>query len=217
MTVHLMRDLENLKRSVLGLGALVEEAVDKAVIALISRRPELAEEVAQGDGKIDAEELRIEEECLKTLALHQPVANDLRFIVSLMKVGNVLEQMGDKAVSIARNARYFSGQDLGAAPLDFQKMAELARGQVGRCLDALVKQDAALAREVCAKDSEIDDMRRGARGALEESMIRDPSLIPHALRAITVARHLERIADLAAAVAEDVVFMVEGERIRHRF
>jgi len=213
---HLQRDLDALKKEVLTMGSMVEEATNKAITSLTQRSPELAEEVLSGDDSIDQMELEVEESCLKALALHQPVAGDLRFIVAVMKVNNDLERMGDLAQNIAERSLYLSTHDPIPADLDFERMVERVRQMVSMSLDALVNQDSLLARKVCSLDDEVDEYNRHMFVMLQELMHRDGSTIERAVHTLSVARHLERIADLATNIAEDIVFMVEGDVIRHQ-
>lgn len=216
MTKHLRSDLENLKRRILAMGALVEEATNLAISSLVHRRPELAEQVLLGDDAIDRMELDVEDTCLKVLALHQPVASDLRFIVAVMKVNNDLERMGDHAQNIAKRSSDLASQAPLDVDLEFGDMMEAVRRMVSRSLDALVRGDTDIAREVIASDDEVDRMHRQMFADLEDLMRRDPDSVSRAVLTLSVARHLERIADLATNIAEDIVFMVEGEVIRHR-
>lgn len=217
MAKHLRRDMDGLERELLALGAMVEDAIKRAILAVIDRRVELAEQVLRGDDAIDRKEVEVEDECLKLLALHQPVATDLRTIVAILKVNNDLERMGDCASNIAERARDLAQQAPIEAPLDdLRRMAELVRVMVSQSLDALVRHDAARAREVCARDAEVDALLRRMFVIVQELMQADPSTITRGVSALSVARNLERIADLATNIAEDVVFLVDGEVIRHR-
>src|SRR3990170_6845539 len=141
MAKHLQRDLEHLKKEILTMGSMVEEATNRAILALVDRRPELAEAVINGDDRIDYKENEIEEYCLKTLALHQPVAADLRFIIVVLKVNNDLERMGDLAVNIAERAAYLSTHEQLNVSLDFLRMVEGVRTMVRKSLDALIGMD----------------------------------------------------------------------------
>jgi len=215
MTKHLQDDLDRLKKQVLAMGALVEEATHRAISALVKRRPDLADEVLAGDDVIDAKELEVEDACLKILALHQPVAGDLRFVIAVMKVNNDLERMGDLAQNIAERAAYLSSHPPLSVELPFPRMTECVQRMVSDALDALVNRDTALARGVCERDDEVDALNRQMYVVLQELMKREPDAIERAIHTLSVARHLERIADLATNIAEDVVFMVEGEVVRH--
>jgi len=214
---HLRRDLEHLEREILTVGALVEQAIHKATLALTERRPELAREVMDGDQAIDAKEVEVEEECLKILALHQPVASDLRYIIAVLKVNNDLERMGDLAINVAERAIYIAKRPALPVRLDFELMVQKVRGMVRESLDALVNQDAALARRVNSQDDEVDRLNAEMFDVLQRLMQEDPSTTKRAVHSLSASRHLERIADLATNIAEDVVFMVEGEVVRHRF
>lgn len=213
---HLARALEALKKEILTAGAVVEQTIDRSITALIHRRPGLAEEVLNGDDEIDAREVEIEEECLKTLALYQPVAADLRFIVAIMKVNNDLERMGDLAVNIAQRARYLGKRDPISIPDDFYEMAAKVRLMVRWSLDALVNQDVQMAKDVLISDSDIDTAHRNMFKVLEDIMASDALTIRRAVNTLSASRNLERIADLATNIAEDVIFMVDGEVVRHR-
>jgi len=213
---HLQRDLEQLKKDILTYGAMVEESINGAITALLTRRSDLAQEIIQGDDKLDQREVAIEEFCLKVLALHQPVAVDLRFIIAVMKVNNDLERMGDLAVNIAERARYLSTHDPLQGPLDFSAMTRSVQTMVRESLDALIHLDTALARQVLTEDEEVDDMNRGMYDVLQKIMAEDPSTIKRAVHTLSASRHLERIADLATNIAEDVVFMVDGDIVRHQ-
>lgn len=216
MPVHLQRDLDRLKRDILELGGLVEEAVAGALTAFIERRRDLALQVMEGDRRIDLEEVVVEEECLKILALHHPVAHDLRFIVAVMKVNNDLERMADLAVNLAERAAVVAVEDPLPLQLDFPAMGRRVRAMLRESLDALVKVDLGLARKVLASDDEVDDMNRAMFNAVQQYMQEDPEAISRAVHYISASRHLERIADLSTNVAEDVIFLVSGEVVRHR-
>ncbi len=216
MTKHLLRDLEALKKRLREVESMVEEATNKAITALTERKPDLAVEVIEHDDEIDTKEVQTEEECLKILALHQPVAADLRFVIGAMKVNNDLERMGDLAVNIAERVCYLAEHPPLGVPLDFNRMADVVREMVRTSLDAHVDMNAELARTVGRMDDEVDDVHREMYSVLQARMHEDPAVIDRAVHYLTASRDLERIADLATNIAEDVVFMVEGEVIRHR-
>jgi phosphate transport system protein len=216
MTKHFERNLDYLKRGILAIGSLVEELMNKATVALIDRRVALAQELLLCDDEVDEREVEFEEECLKALALHQPVAGDLRFIVAVMKVNQMLERMGDLAINIAERAIYLAQHEPLGAPLERIKlMVDKVRAMVRSSLDALVNVDAAEARQVIAQDDEVDDLNAALIRELLALMTADVSVIERAVHMLLISRHLERIADHACNIAEDVVFMVEGEIIRH--
>ena len=216
MTKHLVRDLVNLKKLLLEVGAMVEEATDKAITALTQRRAEVASEVIASDNEIDSKEVLIEEECLKILALHQPVASDLRFVIAALKVNNDLERMGDQAVNIAERAAALAEQPPLKIPLNVDRMADVVQQMVRSSLDAHVNLDTELALSVCRMDDEVDDLNREMFSIMQAEMSQDHSLVVRAVHYLSASRDLERIADLATNIAEDVVFMVEGDVIRHQ-
>ncbi|VAX22472.1 Phosphate transport system regulatory protein PhoU [hydrothermal vent metagenome] len=216
MSKHLQRDIENLKKEILSLGSMVVDVIDKAVLALIDRQTEFIDYVVNNDDRINEKEVAIEEECLKILALHQPVAGDLRFIIVVLKMNDDLERMGDLAVNIAKRARYLSGKEKLNVSLDFAMMAGRVQTMVRVSLDSLINKDTAMARNVLKMDDEVDDLNRQMYEALQKVMQDDPATIKRAIHTLSSSRHLERIADLATNIAEDVVFMVDGDLIRHR-
>jgi phosphate transport system protein len=215
MSIHLQRAIEGLKKNLLSLCALVEEQVELAVRALLDRDAEMAARVEQRDAEIDHREVEVEEECLKDLALHQPVASDLRFIVSALKINNDLERIGDLAVNIARKATTFSAQPPMEIPFDLAGMSRKTQAMLHDSLTALVTLDARLAGDVCARDTEVDRMKRAVRLKSEELMRTEPARVPGLLTLMAVSRSLERIADHATNIAEDVVYLVDGRIIRH--
>ena len=216
MSVHLLRDLEYLKTQILDMGALVETAVNKAIVALLDRRTALAEEVIAGDDLIDDKEVMVEIECQKILALHHPVATDLRFILTVLKVNNDLERAGDLAVNIAERARYLGERPALRIPDRIKPLADRARAMLRDCLDSFVNQDTALARSVRSQDDAVDELNRQTFSDVEQAMREDPETIERLMHVLSSSRHLERLADLATNIAEDVVFLVEGQVIRHR-
>ena len=216
MSLHLQRDLVQLKKEILQLGNMVEVAINNAILSLIDRRPDLAESVIKREAQINRKEVKIEENCLKILALHQPVAVDLRFIVVVLKVNNDLERMGDFAVNAAKRAISLSKQDPIPYPVEFtDTMSKGIITMVHNSLDALVKLDVDIARSVIAMDDEIDEVNRLMYVELQSLMKKDSSTISRAVELLSTSRYLERIADLATNIAEEIIFMVEGEVIRH--
>jgi len=216
MSKHLQRDLDRLKKGILTMGAMVEANLNDACSALTHRRSDLAQDVLERDSEIDDKEVEIESECLKLLALHQPVASDLRFIITVLKVNNDLERMGDLANHIAERANYLAQRDPIEVPAGFQRMVDRVLQMVARSLDALVNQDTRTARIVLEMDDQVDAVNREMYQKLQRSMRDEPKTIKRAINTLSASRHLERVADLATNVAEDVVFMVEGGLLRHR-
>jgi phosphate transport system protein len=216
MSKHLERDLDNLQKDLLALAASVEEAVHKAIRALQERDVALAEEVIDGDNDIDEEENHVEEECLKVLALHQPVAVDLRRVTSVLQINTDLERMADLAEDIAERAVALARWPVMPIPADLQRMTDLTSSMVRQALDAFVNLDAKLARLVCRLDDEVDRYNKSIIDELIRLMQRAPEMVEPGLSLFSATRHLERIADHATNVAEDVIYLVEGAIVRHR-
>jgi phosphate transport system protein len=216
MTKHIQRQTEVLKQKILYVGTLVEEAIAKAIAALINRDAQLAKKVIEADNVIDRMEVDVEEECLKILALYQPVATDLRFVVAVLKINNDLERMGDLAQNIAKRVVYLSKADPMDLPIDFRSMAAKSQTMVKQSLDALVNADTMLARQVRGEDDEVDQARQRIRDQIMDAIRKHPNRVEYLLKLNSVSKHLERLADTATNVAEDVIYMVEGEIVRHQ-
>jgi phosphate transport system protein len=213
---HLEREIESLKKLILALSATVEDNVYKAVRSLTERDSALAEEIIKSDVAVDQTEVAIEEECLKVLALNQPVAGDLRFLVAILKINNDLERMGDLAVNIAERAMFLATREKPDVPLDLPLMAEKTKAMMKKSLDSLMKQDTTLAYEVLATDDEIDAMNREMYRQIQAAIRRKPEQLESFIHLLSCSRHLERIADHATNIAEDVIYMIDGVIVRHR-
>ncbi len=216
MPVHLQREIENLKKDLLTLGAMAENSVREATRAIERRDEALAQSVIEKDINLDRMEVEVEESCLKILALHQPVAIDLRFIIAVLKINNDLERVGDLAVNIAERALFLATAAGINIDFDFTKMAVKTQEMLKKCLDALVNFNAQLAHKVCACDDEIDAMNREVYLLVQNAMNTYPDQAESLIHLLSVSRHLERIADHATNIAEDVIYMIEGDIIRHR-
>jgi phosphate transport system protein len=216
MAKHLQREIENLKKKILSLGARVEMAVHEAIRSIEVRDAVLARKIIEDDIQIDQTEVDVEEECLKILALHQPVAIDLRFIVAVLKINNDLERIGDLAVNIAERASYLAGQPPVNVAFDFAEMSEKTEAMLNKSLDALVNLSSELAHEVCMSDDAVDNMNRQMYLRVQEGIQTNPAHMPSLIHLLSVSRHLERIADHATNIAEDVIYMIEGKIVRHK-
>jgi phosphate transport system protein len=216
MSQHFLREIETLKKKILAVGAAVEERISQAITAVVKRDAALAQQVAEGDDEIDEMEVEVEEDCLKILALYQPVAIDLRFVVAVLKMNNDLERMADTAVNIARRAEYLASQPQVDLPPRLTDMTQKVQGMVKQSLDAMVQGDTALARKVCVADREVDQLNKAMHVQIQEEMRKHPDQLERLMHALSISRHLERIGDLATNVAEDVIYTVEGEIVRHR-
>jgi phosphate transport system protein len=215
MSRHLERDLDNLQRDLLALAASVEEAIHIAIRALQEREPALADQVIAGDTQIDQEENQVEEECLKILALHQPVAVDLRRIAAALKINTDLERMADLAEDIAERAAHLAKFPPFPVPVQLQSMTDMTTSMVRQSLDAFVNLDSRHARRVCRLDDEVDRCNEEIIQELIKTMRTSPDMVEPGLSLFSATRHLERIADHATNIAEDVVYLVEGAIIRH--
>ena len=216
MKKHLQRELEKLKKRILSLGAMAEESVRMAIQAFETRDRKLALEIIEADKKIDEAEVEVEEECLKILALHQPFAVDLRFINAVIKINNDLERVGDEAVNIAERVANIAGKPPVNVPFEYGVMAEKSEAMLQSSLDALVNLDADLAYKVCLLDDEVDKINHDIYDKIKGVIRRQPERVGYLINLLLISRHLERIADHATNIAEEVIYMVEGKIPRHR-
>lgn len=215
MPVHLQKELERLKKRILSLGAMVEERVRMAARALERRDPVTAEQIIATDYEIDEREVEVEEECLKILALHQPVAVDLRFLTAVVKINKDLERIGDEAVNIADCVAVISAKAPLDPPLDFGPMVEKSQTMFKKSLDALVNLDLDEAFLVLTLDDEVDQIYRSIYHQVKDLIRKTPDRVEYLINLLLISRYLERIADHATNIAEEVVYMIEGEIIRH--
>ena len=216
LTRHFDRELGNLKQDLLRMAALAETAVSKSVESITNRDSDRAREVIIDDITLNRMELAIEEQAFKLLALRQPVATDLRLTVAAMRIVTELERIGDQAVNIAERALELNSRPPLALPIDIKLMADMALGMVRTSIDAFVNQDPKLALQVCQRDVEVDILDDEYIQKLLDSMIKESRWVTRLHHFIIVVRNLERIADLATNIAEDIVFIVEGRVIKHR-
>ena len=216
MTRHIERQIDQLKERILRVGTLVEEAISKSITALINRDAHLAQRVMANDEEIDRMEVEVEEECLKILALYQPVAADLRFVVAVLKINNDLERMGDLARNIAKRVAQLAAGPAVELPPEIRTMSMLAQEMVKQSLDAVVNADPTLARQVREEDDAVDEARQQIRRRILQGIKAHPEQLENLLRINSVSKHIERIADMATNIAEDVIYMVQGEIVRHR-
>jgi phosphate transport system protein len=216
MPKRLQRELEKTKKSILSLGAMVEERIRMAIKAIETWDAGLAEEIIRRDYEIDELEIEVEEECLKILALHQPVAVDLRFLIATIKINSELERVGDEAVNIANRVRNISKRRKLDLSFDFTIMAEKAATMLRLSLDALVNLDLDLAFKVLTLDDEVDQMHREIYDRIKEVMSQNPDYVGYLINLYTTSRHLERVGDHSTNIAEEVIYLIEGEIIRHR-
>ncbi len=216
MSKHFERDLNRLNEQLNGLAGLVVASVGKITSLLRSFDLVLADEIAESEHIINDMEVDIEEEVLKLLALHQPVATDLRFLIVVLKVNNDLERMGDQVMNIVERIRFLKERDRIVADLEFDRMGRLAAEMVRQSVDALIRRNLNDARKVLEMDDTLDAMHARTYQDLQDVMSRDPAQITQAVSYLTISSNLERLGDLATNVAEEIIFVEEGEVIRHQ-
>ncbi|HLE69743.1 MAG TPA: phosphate signaling complex protein PhoU [Vicinamibacteria bacterium] len=212
---HFESEMQSLKSQLLTMGGLVENRIHRAVDSLIHRNDAEAQKVIESDVEINDLQIEVDERCLKLLATQTPVAGDLRFIAAAMKINSDLERMGDQAVNIAENTLKCLDKPPLKPFIDLPRMAALAQEMTRDALDAFVRRDAELARDVLRRDDEVDDLKDQVFRELLTYMMADPGTIERALSLILISRNLERVADHATNIAEDVIFLVEAKDVRH--
>ena len=212
---HFHEELAHVKSRLLTMSGEAESALELAVEALLERSPEKAKAVIAGDRRIDALEVEIEEQVVNLLALQQPMARDLRMLTSALKIANDLERVGDHAVNIAQSVERLARSRPIAPEPEIVEMARLAREMLSDALEAFIRGDAAAGREVCRRDDKVDALHRSVFRILLTFMMEDPHMISAGMELFLVSRNLERVADLATNIGEDVVFLVEGKSIKH--
>jgi phosphate transport system protein len=212
---HFQEELQQLKTRLLEMGGLAEDRVRSIVQALVERSSPTVDRVLAGDGPINRLHIEIDSRCFKLLALHQPMAVDLRAIVSAVKINTDLERVGDLAVNIAEAVKRYMRHPPVKELIDIPRMADIAQRMLRDALDAYVRRDTALAQAVLNEDDELDALKTQVFRELLTHMLQDPSTIEPALDLILISRHLERIGDHATNVAEDVIFMVSARDVRH--
>jgi phosphate transport system protein len=215
VTAHFQREINLLKKKILSVGAVVEERIAGSITAVMKQDAELARQIAAGDDEIDRMEIDVEEECLKILALYQPVAVDLRFVVAVLKINQDLERMADLASNIGRRAEHLAAMPKAEIPTQLEKMSKHTQDMVKHCLDAFVESNEATARQVCISDDEVDQHNREMHVMIQEQIRENPDDVERLLNLLSISRHLERIADLATNIAEDVIYTVRGDIVRH--
>jgi phosphate transport system protein len=212
---HFHEELGRLKEQLLDMSSRAEDALGRAVQALLERDRDKAQRVIEEDRQIDSLEIRIEDSVTSLLALHQPMARDLRLLLATLKISNDLERVGDHAVNIAQSAQRLLDHRVITPEPELVEMARLAREMLATALESFVKGDSRAGRAVCARDDQVDALNRSLFRILLTHMAEDPRNIGAAMELFLVSRNLERVADLATNIAEDVVFLVEGKTIKH--
>ncbi|MDR3606194.1 MAG: phosphate signaling complex protein PhoU [Oligoflexia bacterium] len=215
MERHFESELRNLKQRILAMGGAVEASIEEATRALQERAPERFNRVFELEHSINQAHIEVDEACVNLLARQSPLAADLRFVVAVIKINTDLERMGDQAVNIAYNGRAYLEHPPLKPLVDIPKMAEEVRLMTRKALDAFVRQDRALAQEVLNCDDSVDRSKNEIFKELIQFMMKEPSVVPTAINLILIARNLERIGDHATNIAEDVIFLISGDDIRH--
>ena len=216
MERHFDEELKDLHQDILKIGIMAQESILRSIEALKNRDKSEAQMVLDSDDKVDALELEIDEKCIDLIARHQPMAGDLRFIATGMKINAELERIADLAVDIAQRALELADKPLLKPLIDIPKLSVIAQNMVRDAIDSFVKKDAELARKVILSDSEADRLRNLVQDELvNDYMAKDPKTAPRAVLLLLISRHLERICDHATNIAEDVVYMVEGKVVKH--
>lgn len=215
MTKHFRKELEKIKKQILTLGFMVEEQVQMAVEAVETKDTELARKIIRKDLEIDEMEVEIEEECLKVLALHQPVAIDLRFLVAVIKINNDLERIGDQAVNIAERVGVTAKSEHIDFFFDYSSMGAKAQTMLKMSLDALINMNDDVAWQVVRLDDEVDRIKKDAYDRIKSAMREHPDKIGYLINLLLISRHLERMADHTTNIAEEVIYLIEGEIVRH--
>ncbi|NQV36440.1 MAG: phosphate signaling complex protein PhoU [Candidatus Marinimicrobia bacterium] len=215
MTIQFEREIIRLKKSILFLGSMVEDSLDMAMVSISEYDCALAQKIIDYDKDIDLKEIEIEEDCLKILALHQPVAIDLRFVISVLKINNDLERIGDLATSIAERILKLTNTKKLTIPQIIFSMATSAKGMVKNSLDALVNMDSELAEDVIKSDNEVDRLHSSMYDYIYSKFTDDLDKTPEWMEVLAISRYLERIADHATNIAEDVIYLINGKIVRH--
>lgn len=215
MKVHFNKEIEQLKRSILILGSMVEGALRHAIEAVNDNDVSKAEAIIENDKYIDRKEIQIEEECLKILALYQPVAADLRYVVACLKVNNELERIGDLGANIAQRVIAIANDSKPELSINFKAMMDVTSEMLKRALNALICMNAEQALKVIAQDDIVDDYNSKMFTELQKHIHKNPDQTEYCISLMNVSRHLERIADCATNISEDVLYMIKGEIVRH--
>jgi phosphate transport system protein len=215
MAGNLQKEIDKIKKNILSLGAMAEDRFKKAVHAVRTNDTLVAQEIIASDMEIDELEVEVEEECLKILALYQPVAIDLRFLIVVVKINNDLERVADLAANIARRIQTVSGTGTGTFRYDYSPMAEKTGLMLKMSLDALVGMDADMADRVVSMDKEVNKMRNQAYDAMKTAILKAPEQVAQTINLYLISRHLERIGDHATNIAEEVIHLIRGKIVRH--
>ncbi len=215
MSIHLQREIHTLKKQILKIGTIVEDALSKSITSIVKHDINLARMVIENDNTVDEMEVNLEEECLKVLALYQPVAFDLRLVIAVLKINNDLERIGDLAVNIAERSSYLATHG-NIDMLEFTTMTDKVQKMVHQSLDALINLDSVLAQKVCDADDSVDQLNKVMHEKIQQKISENVDDLRSYMQLLSTCRYLERIADHATNIAEDVIYMFAGKIVRHR-
>lgn len=215
MSIHMVNEIEKLKKKILSMSSLVEQILNLAVRSAVQNDLELAQRVLAMDNDVDAAELDVEEECLKILALYQPVATDLRYVVAVLKINSDLERVGDLSANIASNAVHIVDEPVAEIPFDIRAMTETVTGMLHDTLESFVNLDSRLAQTVIDRDADVDRFKRDVFEGAKARMRQQAGEIPGLVRLINIGRELDRIGDLTTNIAEDILYLIRGYIVRH--
>ena len=216
MSVHLFKEIETLKKKLLTLGLLVSKTLHLAIQSVENRDQDLATKIELDDDLVDQMEVEIEEDCLKILALYQPVAVDLRFVITVLKINNDLERIADLAVNIAKKGKHISRAENFVMPIDFHGLSKIVEKMLDESIACLVQMDVNTAKNICLSDSQVDQIHKSSYDFVKKAILSDPQNYDSYNNCLSISRHLERIGDQATNIAEDVCYMVVGKIIRHK-
>lgn len=216
MSIHLIKEIESLKKKLLSLGLLVSKTLHLSIQSVEKRDAELADKIEADDDLVDQMEVEIEEDCLKILALHQPVAIDLRFVITVLKINNDLERIADLAVNIAKKGKHISTAENFVMPIDFHGLSRIVEKMLDESIACLVQMDVNTAKSICLSDNQVDQIHRSSYESVKQAILSDPQNYDSYNNCLSISRHMERIGDQATNIAEDVCYMVVGKIMRHK-
>lgn len=216
MSIHLIKEIEALKKKLLSLGLLVSKTLHLSIQSVEKRDSDLADKIEADDDLVDQMEVEIEEDCLKILALHQPVAIDLRFVITVLKINNDLERIADLAVNIAKKGKHITRAENFVMPIDFHGLSKIVERMLDESIACLVQMDVNSAKNICLSDNQVDEIHKSSYELVKKAILSDPQNYDSYNNCLSISRHLERIGDQATNIAEDVCYMVVGKIIRHK-
>lgn len=216
MSIHLIKEIESVKKKLLSLGVLVSKTLHLAIQSVEKQDSDLADKIEKDDDIVDQMEVEIEEDCLKILALHQPVAIDLRFVITVLKINNDLERIADLAVNIAKKGKHITRAENFVMPIDFRGLSRIVEKMLDEGIACLVQMDVNTAKNICLSDNQVDKIHKSSYESVRKAILNDPQNYDSYINCLSISGHMERIGDQATNIAEDVCYMVVGKIIRHK-